>query len=99
MSINMLCIARREAKHYAVVQVSDLIPEMNVWCRVDQYHGNPSRGSAGLFLGFIESVVASSAGLPVAGETHPRSLLQLRSRDRSPTAYAYVRGDACCSER
>jgi hypothetical protein len=34
MSINMfvmLCIARKEAKHYAVVELSDLIPEMNVW--------------------------------------------------------------------
>lgn len=27
----MLCIARKEAKHYAVVELSDLIPEMNVW--------------------------------------------------------------------
>jgi hypothetical protein len=27
----MSCIARREVKHYAVVEVSDLIPEMNVW--------------------------------------------------------------------
>lgn len=42
----MLCIARREAKHYAVVEVSDLIPEMNVWSLVDQYHGDTSRGSA-----------------------------------------------------
>ncbi len=101
MSINMLCIARREPKHYAVVvEVSDLIPEMNVWSRVDLYHGDPSRGSAGLILGFIESVVSASAGLLVAGESPPRSLLHLRSREhRSPTADAYVRGDACCSGR
>ena len=77
---------------------------MNVWCRVDQYHGDSSRGSAKLILGFIESVVVSaSAGLLVPGEgreTPPRSLLHLRSREhRSPTAYAYVRGDACCSGR
>jgi hypothetical protein len=35
----MLCIARREAKHYAVVELSDLIPEMNLSSRVDQHHG------------------------------------------------------------
>ena len=96
----MLCIARREAKHYAVVELSNLIPEMNVWGRVDQYHGDPSRGSARLILGFIESVVSASAGLLVAGESLPRSLLHLRSHElRSPTADASVRGDACCSGR
>jgi len=96
----MLCIARREAKHYAVVEVSDLIPEMNVCSRLDQYHGHPSRGSAGLILGFIESVVSASVELLMAGENPPRSLLHLRSRERrSPTAGAYVRGDACCSGR
>lgn len=92
--------ARREAKHYAVVEVSDLIHEMNVWSRVDQYHGDLSRGSARLSLGFIESVVSVSAGLLVAEESPPRSLLHLRSREhRSPTADAYVRGGACCSGR
>jgi len=96
----LLCIARREAKHYAVVEVSDLIPEMNVWSRVDQYHGDPSRGSAWLILGFIESVVSASAELLVVGESRPRSLLHPRSREhRSPTEDAYVRGDACCSGR
>jgi hypothetical protein len=40
----MLCIARREAKHYAVVELSDLIPEMNPSSRLDQYHGDPSHG-------------------------------------------------------
>lgn len=103
MSINMfvmLCIARREAKHYAVVEVSYLIPEMNVWGRVDQYYGDPSRGSGRLILGFIESVVSASVELLVAGASLPRSLLHRRSREhRSPAADAYVRGDACCSGR
>ena len=101
MFVVMLCIARREAKNYAVVEVSDLIPEMNVWSRVDQYHGDPSRGSAELILGFIESVVSASDGLlVVAGENPHRSLLHLRSPEhRSPTADAYVHGDACYSGR
>jgi hypothetical protein len=100
MFVVMLCIARREAKNYAVVEVSDLIPEMNVWSRVHQYHGDPSRGSAGLILRFIEGVVSASDGLPVVGESPPRYLLHLRSREHhSPTANAYAHGDACCSGR
>jgi hypothetical protein len=59
-----------------------------------------SRGSAGLILGFIESAVSVSVELLVAEESPPRSLLHPRSREhRSPTADAYVRGDACCSGR
>ncbi len=92
---------KREAKHNAVFEVSDpVIPEMNVWRRIDQYHGDLPAGSTGLILGLIEGGISAPAGLFVAGESPPRSLLHLRSREcRSPTADAYVRGDACCFGR